>query len=209
MAYDACARAVSDGIAEGSVGAGTGALVGKAAGIPYAMKGGVGTAHRSSAQLLVSALAVVNAFGDVRNGRGEIIAGARDAHGTFLDSRRLLEDDASTQRLGNSDNASTINGANSPNTTLAVVAINTPVSKTALAQVALAATAALHRRISPVGTQFDGDVVFAVCPIEKPTAQVQSAHIEALAISTLEGAIERGVRTARGRDGFPGLADSD
>jgi L-aminopeptidase/D-esterase-like protein len=75
----------------------------------------------------------------------------------------------------------------------------------ALAQVARAAGAALVRRITPVGTTFDGDVVFAAAPLagrEAPPVQV-----EVLAVQALEEAIERAVRLARGRDGVPGLAD--
>jgi L-aminopeptidase/D-esterase-like protein len=209
MAYAACDRANSNDIAEGSVGAGTGALVGKVAGLEYAMKGGVGVAHRTSRNLVASALAVVNAFGDVRDADGRIIAGARDRTGSFIDSRALLENGASEQRLGNASDETAVPRNGSPNTTLAVIAISTPISKQELAQVALAATAALHRRVSPGGTQFDGDVIFAVCPFDAPAVGIQLAHIESLAVAVLEDAIERGVRSARGRDGYPGLADHD
>jgi L-aminopeptidase/D-esterase-like protein len=209
MAYAACDRASSTDVAEGSVGAGTGALVGKVAGLEYAMKGGVGVAHRNSLHLSVSALAVVNAFGDVRDAHGQIIAGARNRNGAFIDSRALLENGSSEQRLGNATSETAGERTGSPNTTLAVVAISTPISKHALAQVAEAAKAALHRRVSPGGTQFDGDVIFAICPFETPAVDVQLAHIESLAIAALEDAIERGVRTARGRDGYSGLADHE
>src|SRR5581483_11788828 len=77
MAYDACARAVQRDVAEGSVGAGTGATVGKAAGPSHAMKGGFGLAIHGKGDAAVLACAVVNALGDVRDGSGKIIAGAR------------------------------------------------------------------------------------------------------------------------------------
>jgi L-aminopeptidase/D-esterase-like protein len=86
------------------------------------------------------------------------------------------------------------------------VVTNVPLDRQALAQVARAATAALYRRITPVGTTFDGDVVFATCPLEGGPA-APAVQLEALAVEALEAAIERAVRLAVGRDGVPGLAD--
>jgi L-aminopeptidase/D-esterase-like protein len=71
--------------------------------------------------------------------------------------------------------------------------------------VAQAAAAALYRRITPAGTAYDGDIVFAVSPLDGAPADVMAASM--LATAALEQAIERAVRTARGRDGIPGLAD--
>ena len=90
MAYAACETATSIGIAEGSVGAGTGATVGKVGGREGAMKGGVGCWFEQVDELMVAAVAVVNAFGDVRDAQGNIIAGARLPDGTFADSARIL-----------------------------------------------------------------------------------------------------------------------
>jgi len=79
------------------------------------------------------------------------------------------------------------------------------LERSELAQLARAAGAALFRRITPVGTSFDGDVVFALC---KPDGQRGTLMpLELIAASALEEAIERGVRLAVGRDGVPGLAD--
>jgi L-aminopeptidase/D-esterase-like protein len=76
MAYAACAAA-GESVAEGSVGAGTGATVGKVLGIAHAMKGGVGSWSETLPDgTVVGALAVVNAFGDVLAADGTIIAGA-------------------------------------------------------------------------------------------------------------------------------------
>src|SRR5262245_62094735 len=88
MAYEACETARTTGIAEGSVGAGTGATVGKAGGIAGAMKGGVGIGTASAGGVTVGAVAVVNALGDVRDANGQIIAGARTADGQFIDGAR-------------------------------------------------------------------------------------------------------------------------
>ena len=77
-----------------------------------------------------------------------------------------------------------------------------------LTQLARAAGAALFRRITPTGTSVDGDVVFALGPATPPKPLGNATmSIEMLAVAALEGAIERAVRTARGRDGVPGLAD--
>jgi L-aminopeptidase/D-esterase-like protein len=196
MAYAACDSARSDGVAEGSIGAGTGATVGKAAGIEGAMKGGVGCAIASEGALAVFALAVVNALGDVRDDAGRIIAGARGPDGAFLDATRLL---ASGQRPARPRSGG--------NTTLSIVATSAPLSRIELAQLARSVSAALHRRVTPTGTSFDGDVVFALSPIAGENAPVLAA--ETLAVRALERAVERGVRLARGRDGIPGLADDD
>jgi L-aminopeptidase/D-esterase-like protein len=89
MAYEACDRAAAVDIEEGSVGAGTGATVGKIAGPARAMKGGLGCAVEKNTRARVAAIAVVNALGDVRATDGAIIAGARGDDG-FLDATRVI-----------------------------------------------------------------------------------------------------------------------
>jgi len=195
MAYAACGSATMQDVAEGSVGAGTGATVGKAAGREGAMKGGVGCWIETVGSLSVGAVAVVNAFGDVRDAQGDILAGARDREGRFLDCARLLAERPMPR-------ASDVAGRN---TTLAVVATNAVLSRTAVQELAAAAGAALHRRITPSGTSFDGDVVFALCAHEGVVAT--AIQVEALAVRALESAIERAVRLAAGRDGVAGLRD--
>lgn len=196
MAYAACDTAGSAGVREGSIGAGTGATVGKGAGREHAMKGGVGIAMRSSGAVTVCALAVVNALGDVRSADGTIVAGARDKNGRFLDSAKMLAQAAAAPAFGRTSQQ---------NTTLCVVATNLSLDRSELTQLARAAGSALFRRITPAGTSFDGDVIFAVCPAEAPKGTLMP--IELVAVAALEDAIERGVRTAVGRDGVPGLAD--
>lgn len=207
MAYDACAAATPNEIAEGSVGAGTGATVGKIAGPTRAMKGGVGGAIVDNGAWHVGALAVVNALGDVRDASGRIIAGAR-ADGrpgtpyTFVDTVRQLA--SSTTSLA----GDRLGAAAATNTTLGVVITDAPLGRVELLQLARAAGAALFRRITPTGTTVDGDVIFALAPPAAPKALGNAATaIEALAVSALERAIERSVVAARGRDGVPGLAD--
>lgn len=203
MAEAACEGATSSGIAEGSVGAGTGLTVGKIRGRDLAMKGGFGLAIAEGHGCSAVAMAAVNAFGDVRDAGGRIIAGARagaDARsGTFADTAKVLARGAEgpPRAFGA--------GAAAPNTTLAVVALDAAFSKLELQRIARAATAAYHRRLSPAGSSFDGDIVFALSPLEGPRAPL--AQAEMLAVAALEDALERAVRLAKGRDGVPGLAD--
>ena len=196
MAERACEEAESTGIAEGSVGAGTGLTVGKLLGKPGMMKGGFGLAVEEGPGCAAAAMVAVNAFGDVRGADGRIIAGARRPDGAFVDTEAMLRATDGDRRFG---------AAAAPNTTLAVVAVDAAFSKVELHQLAKAATAAYHRRLAPAGSSFDGDIVFALSPLEGPRAPL--AQAEMLAVAALEAAIERAVRLARGRDGVPGLAD--
>ena len=185
MGYDACEQATATP-AEGSVGAGTGATVGKAAGPGGAMKGGVGLGAADAGDVVVRALAVVNALGDVRDGAGRIVAGARAADGSWLDSARWMAHGAGEPRR--------FDAVAGHNTTLCVVSTNIALDRVALGSVARAASAALYQRITPVGTSFDGDVIFATAPTASEAA-APAAQVEALAVEALATAIERAVRT--------------
>lgn len=193
MAYAACEAAVSDGIGEGSVGAGTGLTVGKLRGPAGAMKGGLGVAVADGAGCAAAAIVAVNAVGDVRDEAGRILAGARDDKGAFVDTARAIGAGA---RHG---------GFAATNTTLAVVALDAAFSRVALRRIAQSAAAAFHRRITPSGTAADGDIIFVLSPMEGGAAPL--AQAETLAVEALEAAILRAVRLAKGRDGIPGLAD--
>jgi L-aminopeptidase/D-esterase-like protein len=188
--YAACDVAAG-AIAEGSVGAGTGATVGKALGIERAMKGGVGMHAMRSGDLVVAALAVVNAYGDVVGVDGRVLAGAREGSG-FADARaRLAAGAGAARRFGN--------------TTLVVVGTNADLDRHQLGDVARAAADALSWRIRPVGTAVDGDVVFVVST--GGSAVPDGLRVELLAQDVTAMAIERGVTQATGLDGVPGLAD--
>ena len=197
MAYRACAEASASGIAEGSAGAGTGCTVGKAMGLSRAMKGGVGVGIAGTgggAGVMAAAVVAVNAFGHVRDIDGTIIAGPRDPAGKPVDAElSILMAGVGPKPSG---------GAN---TTIAVVAFNVALTQVALHPAARAAAAAYSRRLGPAGTSFDGDVIFAVSPLEGRRVPLIQAEIAATA--ALEQAIVRAVRRARGRDGIPGLAD--
>lgn len=203
MAYTACDSATSMNIAEGAVGVGTGATVGKVSGAAFAMKGGVGLGSAEGSGVVAAAIVVTNAFGDVRDAHNAIIAGARDASGNFLDAERVLRGEVHT--TAENRRFADVAAEGRRNTTLGVVSVSTSLTKVQLAQLASATSAAFHRRITPCGTSFDGDVIFATCPLGGTPAPMHV--VEALAVAAMEQAIERSVRMAKGRDGVPGLAD--
>jgi L-aminopeptidase/D-esterase-like protein len=190
---EAACVAAGRAVAEGSVGAGTGATVGKALGPANAMKGGVGTWSVRAGEVVVGALVVVNAFGDVTDGAGTILAGARTNDGSFADAAAYLA-------RGGTPFGALARAAHQ--TTLVVVATNVALDRLALGGVAHAAADGLARRIVPVGTAFDGDVVFACSAGHAAGTALQ---VEQLGRQAVETAVERAVRSARGRDGIPGL----
>jgi L-aminopeptidase/D-esterase-like protein len=195
MAYRACRNARPRGVAEGSVGAGTGATIGKVLGMTRAMKGGVGTASLSRGALRVGALAVVNAFGDVRDpATGSLVAGARKPGKGF----RL----AGTEDLLRSGAAR--EAAPAESTTLGLVATNALLDREGACRLAAAAQVALARCLSPAHTSYDGDLVYALS-----TGKVAAGRlaVEALAVEALSRAILRGVQLARGLGGIPALRE--
>lgn len=193
MAY-AAATAATTTPSEGSVGVGAGATVGKAAGGARAMKGGFGVWVAKVGELVVGAAVVTNPFGDVRDGQGKIIAGARGDAGAFLDATKVLTGGAPRR------------GGAGENTTLGVVMTNANLTRIELRALASATAAAFYRRITPCGTSFDGDTIIAVAP-ERATLTATPVAVEALAVQVMEQAIERSVRLAKGKGAVPGLAD--
>ncbi len=149
--YAACLRATDAGFETGSVGAGTGATVGKLQGMAAATKGGLGSAAISLPDgSVVAALIVVNAFGDVRDAQGRIIAGSRAADGSFVDTVAAL----STTPL--------LRAATGGNTTIGIVATNVPLTREAATAIARMAHDGLSRAIHPCHTLLDGDTIFAI-----------------------------------------------
>ena len=151
--YRACAAASRDAPAQGNVGAGSGALVGKLLGAERAMKGGVGTASVSAAGHTVGALIVCNAVGDVLDpASGRLLAGARSADGSTLQDTRqaLLQGLQARHALAGK------------NTTIGVIATDAVLDKAQAQRLAQVAHDGLARSINPVHTQLDGDTLFAL-----------------------------------------------
>ncbi len=179
--------------AEGNVGAGTGATVGKLFGIERATKAGIGCwTEDLPGGARVAVLAAVNAFGDVRDpDTGKIIGGARRAKGSaeFVDTAAAMRQGAA--RKGFAD----------PNTLLVAVATNAALSRLEAQRLAMMASAGMARVISPAHTTFDGDVVFALSLGDK---QADVNALGAAAAEAVARAIVRGVTQARSAGGVMG-----
>jgi L-aminopeptidase/D-esterase-like protein len=196
MGRAACEAAGSGAVAEGRVGVGTGATVGKLLGSTGAMPGGLGSHAARLGDRVVGALTVVNAFGDVTDGRGTIIAGARDATGEFIDSASYLVEHGAPPRFLPQPGT---------NTTLAVVATDCPLSRTDLQTLARHAMNAMVRHLSPANSLFDGDMVFACSTAAEPRPQepIELERIGLCAEAVLSRAIRRAVGSTQA-GGLPG-----
>jgi len=151
--YQACAAAGKQAPAQGNVGAGSGALVGKLLGMARAMKGGIGTASVSAGGHTVAALIACNAVGDVLDpATGRLLAGARSEDGQRLLGTRdaLLAGQLPQQLLAGT------------NTTIGVIATDALLGKAQAQRLAQVAHDGLARAINPVHTMLDGDTLFAL-----------------------------------------------
>jgi L-aminopeptidase/D-esterase-like protein len=190
----ACEAASAAPPQEGSVGAGTGATVGKLWGIARAMKGGVGTASLRVAGVTVAALIVVNAVGDVIDpARGLPLAGARSADGS-----RLVGTTA-TLLAGELPPVLQAGAA----TTIGCVATDMSLTKAECRRLAQSAHDGLARSIDPIHTAFDGDTIFALAT-GRTEARLHPVALGAAVAAVTAAAVLRAVRAARGLSG-PGL----
>ena len=194
--YAACEAASTQPPAEGNVGAGTGASVGKLFGIHRAMRGGIGTASVRVGAITVGALVAVNAIGDVVDpATGQVVAGARTA-----DGKSLL---GSMQALMRGELPAHLQAGMA--TTLGVVATDAVLSKAQANKVAQMAHDGLARSINPVHTQTDGDTLFALATGASGLPG-NVTLIGALAAEVMAVAVLRAVRAATRLSG-PGLPD--
>ncbi|MBN1993789.1 MAG: P1 family peptidase [Anaerolineae bacterium] len=191
MGYAACQAAVNNPAlsAMGSIGAGTGAMVGHILGPQGRMKGGLGAAVIELGQnLLVGAIFAVNCFGDVVDpASGQILAGARKLpEGDFADTMQVLQQGAANGFAGQG------------NTVIGVVTTNVALSKESANKVAQMAHDGLARVIRPAHTMFDGDTIFALATGQAPPADVNL--IGAFAAEATARAIVNAVKTANAVD---------
>jgi L-aminopeptidase/D-esterase-like protein len=201
--YAAARSAVESAPAEGNVGAGAGATVGKLRGMERAMKGGIGSASvRGSEGLVVGALIAVNPLGDVIDpATGEVIAGVRTEDGAGLaDARLLLRGETGGAGRGLSSN-----------TVIGVVATNAALSKAEATMVARMAHDGLARAVWPSHTPWDGDTLFALSTGDAGDASSSSradlTEVGALAADAVAEAILRAVRAAESLPGLPAAGD--
>ena len=186
--YAACQAASRAAPAEGNVGAGAGAVVGKIFGFEHAMKGGIGTASVTVEGVTVGAIIACNALGDVVDpDTGAVLAGARTADGSRLrDSRRaLLRGELAQPMLAGS------------NTTIGVIATDAVLTKVQASRLATVGHDGLARAINPVHTLSDGDTLFALAT----GASGRSPGMMTLCAMAAEAtalAVVRAIRAARG-----------
>ena len=196
----AAAEAAARGpVAEGSVGAGTGAAVGKLFGAARAMKGGLGTASRAVGGATVGALVAVNAFGDVRDpDTGALLAGARD-HATgrqLVDSARALRAGEASPRFRGT------------HTTIGVVATDARLDAVEASRVAALAHLGLAATLSPPHTSVDGDTLF--CLSTAAAGAGPRVGLDALGLAAADcvaEAVTRGIRQASALGGLPAWRD--
>jgi L-aminopeptidase/D-esterase-like protein len=209
----AAAQAATDGpVAEGSVGAGAGATIGKTAGPGRSMKGGIGSSSITLPDgLIVAALVAVNAAGDVIDpATGRVVAGVRTPDGTGLaDARTLVR----SGRLGRRDpdfDRRRPGGDTAPrpgeNTTIGIVATNATLTKVEALKMAQMAHDGLARAVSPVHTPADGDTIFAVATGTR-AGEANVGLIGALAAEAMADAIVRAATQATSVAGIPAARD--
>jgi len=204
MGYAAVSAAQAGPVAEGNVGAGTGATLGKIFGMAGAMKSGLGTASiEIGGGVVVGAIVAVNPFGDVLDpATGQIIAGARPAKlgpvklggsGQFADTLKVM------QTLAGRTILSLATGGN---TVIAVVATNAKFDKAQATKVAQMAHDGLARAVRPAHTMLDGDTIFALATGQK---KADVSTVGAYAAEVLAQAIVRAVQAAKPAGGLPAV----
>jgi len=196
MGYEACLNADSSPVEEGSIGAGTGATVGKLLGLDHATKGGTGAAgYKFENGIIVAVLVVVNAFGDIVSPEnGEIIAGVRTTPrgSKYAGTVNLFKQGV------------TFKDVKYQNTTLTVVTTNARFTRAELGRIANIAQTGVARVISPVHTVADGDVVIAVSCGEMEG----DANLTGIIAAELTGtAILRALHHSNSMGGIPSASD--
>ncbi len=195
--YQACLAASAQPPAEGNVGAGAGATVGKLYGPQRAMKGGLGSAAVTIDGLTVGAIVAVNAVGDVIDpSNGRVLAGARTADGTsLLDTRAAI--------LAGELPLALLEGTA---TTIGCIATDAVLTKAQAQKIAQQAHDGLARTINPIHTSYDGDTIFALAT----GASGRQGNMLLLGMAAAEAmalAVQRAVLAAAAIPGYPAARD--
>jgi L-aminopeptidase/D-esterase-like protein len=205
MGYRAAASASPAAPAEGNVGAGTGASVGKMFGTSLAMKAGLGSASLDiGAGVVVGALVAVNAWGDVIDPQtSQILAGLRSGkvgplrvggREPFADTLAMMKSAVGRGVLNLASRANTVIGA---------VATNASLTKAQATKVAQMAQDGIARAVRPAHTMLDGDTIFALSTGAK---KAEVSAVGAFAAAAMAEAIARAVKMAASVGGLPGLS---
>jgi L-aminopeptidase/D-esterase-like protein len=206
MGYQACVNASKESSAQGSVGAGTGATVGKLLGMGQATKGGIGTASMEiGGGVIVGAIVAVNAVGDVIDPEtNRIVAGTRSlkkgpisigSEEIFADSLSIMRSMVGRTLLGLASKANTVIG---------VVATNARFDKPQAAKLAQMAQNGVVRTVRPAHTMHDGDTIFAMATGEK---KGDINIVGAFAAQTMQQAVLNAVRHATSLGGVPSISE--
>lgn len=195
MGYEACRNAGSGAVPAGSVGAGTGATIGKIRGLDYAMKGGIGSFCLRTGELMVGAVMAVNCVGDIYEAKtNRLIAG-------------VLNDDKKT--IGNTEALMVENYRNdkdifSGNTVIGVVATNAVLTKAEANKLASVSQNGIARAVRPAHTSSDGDTIFTMA-----TGKIKADPdvVGILAAHSVENAILQAVKNAESLGGYPAYQD--
>lgn len=221
--YRAAARASGGAVAQGSVGAGTGATVAKQAGPNRRLKGGLGTASEVLENgVIAGALVAVNAVGTILDpATAEVVAAPRgNRRGSFVDIDAVLRTGKSWRDLHPEESApaaapskaSPRAAAADPalkgqNTTIAVVATNAKLTKALANRLATVCHDAFARTTWPAHTRGDGDAIFTLATGEIEVDPAGYGALEAMATRALERAVLNGVRLADSLDGVPSAGE--
>lgn len=192
MGYQACVAAGTGALAQGNVGVGTGATVGKFLGSEQAMKSGVGTASRAMGAVTVGALIAVNPLGNVVDPEsGRPIAGARSAAtGEIVSAASAL-----------------LSGRTATNSTIGLVAIDANLSSVDVQRMAAAAHDGMALAVRPVHTLYDGDVMFALATGGRGPVDIHPLALHVAVVDVVTRAIVSAVTHASGAGGLPGAGD--
>jgi L-aminopeptidase/D-esterase-like protein len=195
MGYQACRNATNQPCAEGCVGAGAGATVGKIRGMEKAMKSGLGCHAVQVGALKIGALVAVNCLGDVIDPEtGDRLAGLLN------DDLTELADTEAVMIQSYADKKNLFAG----NTTIGVIATNAILTKSQATKLASMAQNGYARTMRPAHSMFDGDTIFTMA----------TGHVEAdlsvlglLSAKVMERAVISAVKKARPLFGLKCAAD--
>lgn len=196
-------REAAEPLAEGNVGAGCGASVGKLLGGERAMKAGLGICGLRLGELTACAVVAVNALGNVRSADGAWIAGCRDGEGRVMDPLEAFGVLAQQAAAHAEQEADPVAGP-CANTTIGVVLTNARLTKAQATKASSTVHDAYARAIKPVHTSGDGDTVFTFASGE---VKADYDTFTILATEAMQGAVVRAVEQAEGAYGLPAARD--
>ncbi|WP_036730430.1 P1 family peptidase [Peptoniphilus mikwangii] len=196
MGYEACKNSKTEDTSMGCIGAGTGATVGKILGNDFSMKSGIGQASIQIGNLKITALTVLNAFGDIYDAeKGIQIAGVYSREEKkFLDTMKIYEEKTANYNAFN----------RATNTTISIVATNAKLTKANCNKISQMAHDGYARSIEPVHTMFDGDTIFTIATGE---VEADISFVGMTAAKVISRAISNAVYSSKTTKGLISYED--